>query len=216
MSLRNELRRSSDWKQFIFYNWGFWYDNMTAGAAAIYKANPDLLIFFSGENYDSRLRPIFSGGSMGVNRTFNKSGFDYADKIVLEVHDYDMDSNCTTKTSKLTENAFAALDKSDPAVEDLYPVVMSEWGYAQSLDQYTAQYASCLRQILPRKYIGWMTWALAGSYYVRSGTQDMDEPWGLLDHEWKDWRCPTCVTQGLGPMAAASLGGGKVVDARTF
>jgi len=33
---------------------------------------------------------------------------------------------------------------------------------------------------------GWMQWALAGSYYIRSGIQDFEEPWGeLTGHEKK-------------------------------
>lgn len=207
MSLRNELRRPSDWKQFLNYNWISWYDNMTGGADAIHKANADLLIFFSGQGYDSQLRPIFTGGPMGINVVFNNIQFDYANKIVLEVHDYDMDSNCTEKQTKLLDNSFAALNDSTPGIDTVYPVVMTEWGFQQSPDQYTAQYASCLREFLPQHEVGWMTWALAGSYYVRNGVTDMDEPWGLLDHEWKDWRCPDCITKGLQPMIQATLGG---------
>lgn len=222
MSLRNELRRSSDWKQWIFYNWSEWYDNMTAGADAIHTANPDLLIFFSGLKSDSQLRPIFTGSPLGLDQVFDKTELDYANKIVLEVHDYDADTtNCTQKQINLMTNSFGALDRSDPETKTVFPLVMSEWGFSQSPGQYTAPYASCLRQFLPEQGVGWMIWALSGSYYVRSGVPDMDEPWGLLDHEWKDWRCPECISKGLSPMVQATLDGREqsrhaITDARYY
>ncbi len=44
---------------------------------------------------------------------------------------------------------------------------------------------------------GWMIWVLAGSYYIRSGTQDYEEGWGLLKHDWSDWRSPSYVNGQL-------------------
>ncbi|KAL8728224.1 MAG: hypothetical protein Q9166_005527 [cf. Caloplaca sp. 2 TL-2023] len=207
MALRNELRQPSNWRFATNVNWNTWYGNMTAGADAIHKANPDLLIFFSGLGYDSQLRQIFSDDVVGKDISFDKSKLPYKDKIVLEVHDYDMDeSNCTRREAKLTRNAFAALGPISPQVKTVFPLVMSEWGFAQQPGQYQAPYASCLRNFLPEQKVGWMTWALGGSYYIRSGVQDMDEPWGLLDHTWKDWRCAECIDKGLAPMVNATLG----------
>ena len=207
MSLRNELRQPSDWKKLIWANWSSWYDNMPAGADAIHLANPDLLIFFSGLGYDSQLRPIFTGGPMGLNQVFDKDKLAYANKIVLEVHDYDADTNCTEKQQKLLSNSFGALDSSAPGTTTVFPLVMSEWGYNQSPDECTGPYASCLGDFLPDQKVGWMTWALSGSYYVRNGVQDMDEPWGLLNHEWKDWRCAECIQKALAPLVNATLNG---------
>ena len=36
----------------------------------------------------------------------------------------------------------------------------------------------------------WAVWALQGSYYIRQGTVNYDESYGLLDGQWKDWRNP--------------------------
>ncbi|KAL8690349.1 MAG: hypothetical protein Q9218_004190 [Villophora microphyllina] len=192
MSLRNELRSTGSWVfNGEYVNWSNWYGNMTAGASAIHTANPDVLIFFSGLSYDSQLRPIFSNDGLGQNIDFDTSKFAYADKVILEVHDYDMDSNCTTKRGLLTENSFGALNATNPGVQKVFPLVMSEWGFEQSVAQYQGPYASCLRAFLPEQ----------------KGVPDMDEPWGLLDHEWKDWKCPECITKGLQPMIAATLDG---------
>ncbi|KAL8861009.1 MAG: hypothetical protein Q9178_002522 [Gyalolechia marmorata] len=210
MALRNELRNSANRLVAFDVNWKTWYGNMTSGADAIHLANPDLLIFFSGLYYDSQLREIFDHDSVGrSNRNdiqFDRSKLAYKDKIVLEVHDYDMDeSNCTNKRTKLTTQAFAALGPISPQVQTVFPLVMTEWGFAQAPDQYQGPFASCLRDFLPEKQVGWMTWVLGGSYYIRSGIQDYDETWGLLDHMWNDWRCPECIDRGLAPMVKATL-----------
>ncbi|KAL8839757.1 MAG: hypothetical protein Q9170_001628 [Blastenia crenularia] len=207
MSLRNELRQVSDWKKLIIANWSDWYDNMTAGADAIHEANPDLLIFFSGMHYDSQLKPLFTSSPLSLDKVFNPSELKYANKIVLEVHDYDAGTtNCTEKKQNLIGDSFGALA---PDAKNLLPLVMSEWGFSQSSDQYTEPYASCLREFLPEQNVGWMTWALSGSYYIRNGVVDYDETWGLLDHEWKNWRCEDCIKKGLVPMIEATLGVGK-------
>ncbi|KAL8802244.1 MAG: hypothetical protein Q9200_006659 [Gallowayella weberi] len=171
MALRNELRQPSfDWHRDLQVNWDTWYGNMTSGADAIHKANPDMLIFFSGLGFDSQLRPIFSDDVLGSDINFDKSKLAYGNKIVLEVHDYDMGESsefmitidaCARKEAKLTKNAFAALDPKRPQVKTVFPLVMSEWGFAQQVDQYQAMYASCLRDFLPQQQVGWMTWPVA-------------------------------------------------------
>ncbi|KAL9006905.1 MAG: hypothetical protein Q9188_000360 [Gyalolechia gomerana] len=150
MGLRNELRKSKSW--FDGGLWPEWYDNMTAAADAVHKVNPELLIFFSGTDYDTYLNPIFTGKPMGGNRVFNKDELAYANKIVLEVHDYDADStNCTQKQRDLTKDSFGALDRSTPGTKSEFPLVMSEWGFNQTSNQYTEPYATCLREILPEQ-----------------------------------------------------------------
>ncbi|KAL9592934.1 MAG: hypothetical protein Q9179_006236 [Wetmoreana sp. 5 TL-2023] len=206
MSLRNELRSPSNWLfRVANVNWDNWYSNMTAGASAIHDANPDVLIFFSGLKSDSQLRPIFSNDVLGQDIDFDTSKLAYANKIVLEVHDYDMASNCTVKKSLLTTNSFGALDPPDPKAQTAFPLVMSEWGFEQTVAQLHAPYASCLEKFLPEQKVGWITWVVSGSYYIRAGVPDKDETWGLLDHEWKTWRCPDCITNGLQPMIQATL-----------
>ncbi|KAI4248759.1 MAG: hypothetical protein L6R42_009156, partial [Xanthoria sp. 1 TBL-2021] len=170
MALRNELRPAYG-SPNVKVNWDTWYGNMTAGAEAVHKANPDLLIFFSGLYYDTQLRPIFNdGGFRDID--FDPSKLAYKNKIVLEVHDYDLDeTNCTNKRAKLTQNSFAALGPISPDVKTVYPLVMSEWGFAQSPDQYSAPFAACLGKFLPEQRVGWMIWVLIGSYYIREGEQ---------------------------------------------
>jgi hypothetical protein len=66
-------------------------------------------------------------------------------------------------------------------------------------------YATCLASYLPAQKAGWTIWVLAGTYYIRSGKQDYDEAWGLLNHDWSEWRNPTYVKEQLIPMVKATL-----------
>ncbi|ROV87220.1 hypothetical protein VSDG_09952 [Cytospora chrysosperma] len=60
ISLRNELRES--WNDNnLHYNWQTFVGNMSAGAETIYDANPDLLIMWSGMQFDQDLSALTSG-----------------------------------------------------------------------------------------------------------------------------------------------------------
>src|SRR5207244_1003564 len=112
----------------------------------------------------------------------------YANKLVLELHYYNIistDTNCTAVQLNLDKAGFAAL--SGKAAVTM-PVMMTEFGFAQDATSWKNLYASCLEAYLPAQEAGWMIWALSGSYYIREGKQDYDEPWGLLSHDWSGWR----------------------------
>lgn len=60
MSLRNELRES--WNRTdLYYNWDTLVGNMTAGTDAIHAANSDLLVTWSGMQYDQDLSALTTG-----------------------------------------------------------------------------------------------------------------------------------------------------------
>ncbi|TVY91983.1 Endoglucanase E1 [Lachnellula willkommii] len=209
MSLRNEPRSPSDNSTLVSesYNWGDWYTNVVTASGLINQANPDVLIFFSGLSYDTYITPIPTGASLGDNRTFNKSSFTYEDKIVLELHNYATSAtSCSDLESTLYTDGFSSLNSSDPSVVNVLPMVMTEWGYSQDNTTYQGVYASCLQNYLPSLHAGWMIWVIAGSYYIRSGTQDFDETWGLLNHDWSGWRSSAAIENNIVPMVQATLG----------
>ncbi|RAL61647.1 hypothetical protein DID88_002716 [Monilinia fructigena] len=74
------------------------------------------------------------------------------------------------------------------------------WGHAQTTSDYASVYSTCLKSYLSDIKAGWMVWALSGSYYIREGTQDYEETWGLLSHNWSEWRDPTDVKNVIEPM----------------
>jgi hypothetical protein len=59
---------------------------------------------------------------------------------------------------------------------------------------------------MPQWKTGWMVWVVSGSYYIRSGTQDYEETWGLLNHNWSGWRSQNAIN-ALQGMIDASLKG---------
>jgi hypothetical protein len=202
--MRNELRTPTNNATLStnYYNWANWYTNMVSASQIINTANPDILIFFSGLNYDTTLTPIIAGTDLGNSVYFLKSSFPYADKIVLELHDYENSAtSCASMQSNLVGEGFSTLSGS---MTNTFPMVLTEWGHDQTDGSFSGVYASCLHDYLPSQHVGWMIWVVAGSYYIRSGTQDYDETWGLYNHNWTDWRSQAAI-DNLKTMVQLSL-----------
>lgn len=205
IGMRNELREPTDNTTLdaTSYNWATWYTNMVAAADVVHKANPNILIFFSGLNYDTSLTPIVAGTDLGNGVKFLKSSFSYANKIVLELHDYENSAtSCASMQSNLYGEGFSTLSGTQT---NTFPMVLTEWGHDQTDGSYAGVYASCLHDYLPAQHAGWMIWVVAGSYYIRSGTQDSDETWGLYNHNWTAWRSNDAVAN-LKTMVQLTLG----------
>ncbi|KAI6082636.1 glycoside hydrolase family 5 protein [Hypoxylon rubiginosum] len=204
MSLRNELRISLTSASVAnTYNWEQWYSYIKQGADAINKANSDVLIFLSGLNSDQDLSPVVNGTALTPGTaTFNRDDFSgYGDKLVLELHAYDNiigpgPSNCIAVEEKLYNTGFKSL--TDDATNQ-FPMVLTEFGLVQNGTASQNPYISCLLDYVPSRNAGWMIWQLGGSYYIREGTQDFDETWGLLSHDWSDWRSSDFVNNSLTP-----------------
>lgn len=205
MSLRNELRIPlSNVAVAKDYTWEDWYSHIKQGSDAIHDANADLLIFLSGLSSDQDLSPVVNGTALTPgSATFNRDDFSgYGDKkLVLELHAYDNilgpgPSNCTAVQEKLFNAGFKAL--TDDAANQ-FPVVLTEFGLVQNGTAAQNPYISCLLDYVPSRNAGWMLWQLGGSYYIREGTQDQDESWGLLTHDWSDVRSSDFVDNSLTP-----------------
>jgi len=208
MALRNEPREPpTSSPAHATYNWRDWYGFVQAGSAAVHGANADVLIFLSGLSFDTYLTPVVQGTAL----TPGTARFSFADfparKMVLELHRYSSssDTSCAGMQTGLNTNGFAAM--SPAAAGNKLPVLMTEFGFAMDASTYKGVYATCLASWLPSIQAGWFIWVLAGSYYIRSGTQNYDESWGLLNHDWSEWRNPTYVAAQLEPMVKASLAG---------
>ncbi|KAI5859837.1 glycoside hydrolase family 5 protein [Durotheca rogersii] len=205
-SLRNELRRPDNnaTLRSESYNWRDWYTNVRKGAAAVNSANPDLLIFLSGLDFDTYVTPVVQGTVLtpGSGR-YSAADFEgYADKLVLEIHNYQNSaSSCSGVKSSLYSSGFQALHAEDANTVNVFPVLLTEFGFAQTATEWQRPYATCIAEYLAEQKAGWFIWVVAGSYYIRSGTQDFEEPWGLLNHDWSDWRAPSYIEGGLKPLA---------------
>ncbi|KAI1381133.1 glycoside hydrolase family 5 protein [Hypoxylon crocopeplum] len=135
MSLRNELRES--WNRTdLYYNWETLIGNMTAGADSIHDANPDLLITWSGMQYDQDLSALTTKKNIltapcykctavrDAKRRdpvfFDLDTYPWAHRIVWELHLYPMSEDVDTGTCDVIEaalyrNGFNALGIDPPA-----------------------------------------------------------------------------------------------------
>jgi endoglucanase len=135
MSLRNELRES--WNRTdLVYNWQTLVGNMSAGATAIHDANPDLLISWSGMQYDQDLSALTTRKNLltapcykctavrdAARRDpvyFDLDSYPWANKIIWELHLYPMSEDVDTGTCEiilagLYRNGFNALGLDPPA-----------------------------------------------------------------------------------------------------
>ncbi|KAF3007706.1 hypothetical protein E8E13_009562 [Curvularia kusanoi] len=204
IGLRNELRQPDDAGSSLPYNWPTWYEQVIPAADVVNAANPDILIFLSGLNFDTTLQPIPGGEDLGNGKKFLLTDFKYADKLVLEMHNYQNSAtDCGSIESGLWNNGFRATWTGDQVVNRM-PVLLTEFGFSQADNSYNSVYATCLRKLMPQWKSGWMVWALGGSYYIRSGIQDYEETWGLVNHDWTAWRNEAAIT-ALKGMVDATL-----------
>ncbi|KAI1378104.1 glycoside hydrolase family 5 protein [Hypoxylon crocopeplum] len=212
MSLRNELRKpdSNPTLSSQSYNWRDWYTNIKKGTSAINTANPGLLIFLSGLDFDTYVTPVVQGTAMtpGSGKYSAADFAGYADKLVLEIHNYQNSAtNCNSLKSSLYNSGFQALHADDAKALNVFPVLLTEFGFDMTGSAWQGTYATCIASYLAEQKAGWFIWVVSGSYYVRSGTQDFEETWGLLKHDYSDWRSKAYIDGGLKPLAAATAQG---------
>ncbi|KAI6283719.1 hypothetical protein MCOR28_004800 [Pyricularia oryzae] len=207
MSLRNEPRTPAAGSPALNnYNWQSWYEYMKRGANAVHAANADVLVFLSGLNYDTYMTPVVRGEALTPGT--GKFSFDDfpnwgRDKLVVELHNYEnSQGDCTNLQNNLYHNGFQAL--TDPSVTT-FPVMLTEYGFNMMDNSWQSVYATCIAQYMPAQKASFFIWVVAGSYYTRQGTQDFEESWGVLNHDWSDWRNPTYVEQQLVPQIKATL-----------
>ncbi|KAI0409227.1 beta-1,6-galactanase [Xylaria palmicola] len=205
MSLRNELRspdNNSSLKSQS-YNWRDWYSYIKQGTAAIHAANADIFIFLSGLDFDTWITPVFQGTAMtpGTARYSAADFPGHANKLVLEIHNYNNDAtSCSSLESTLYNNGFQAMHADDAKTATVFPVLLTEFGFAQTDAESRRVYATCIAGYLAKQKAGWFIWVISGSYYIRSGTQDFEENWGLLSHDWSTWRSQSYIDGGLKPL----------------
>ncbi|KAE8441684.1 hypothetical protein EG329_004557 [Mollisiaceae sp. DMI_Dod_QoI] len=145
---------------------------------------------------DFNIEPAVGGSTLlDPGFSFKVASYPWANKFVLEIHEYDegISDVCFIYETILLSFGFDATTKNDG---NRAPLVVTEWGHDESdaSGAYKSPYTSCLTQFMVQRELGWMVWVLAGSYYIRTGTQDSDESYGLLDHTWSGYRGTDSLT----------------------
>ncbi|KAJ1326143.1 cellulase family glycosylhydrolase [Microdochium nivale] len=213
MSMRNELRSpdASPALRDAKYNWQEWYRFVKIAAAEIHAGNPDVLVLLSGLNYDTTLTPVVRGTALTPGTEVFNPERDFAgftNKLVLELHNYENSAtSCSGLQSSMQTKGYQAMHPEVASTKHVMPVLMTEFGFAQTATEWQRVYATCIADLLTKERGGWHIWVVVGSYYSRQGTQDFDEPWGLLKHDWSDWRSPEYIEGGLKPLIKATVRG---------
>jgi len=112
VGIRNELRQpTSGLGDPDPWDWYTYYVHMASAAATIHAANPDVLLFFTGWNYDPSLSALVDGQLLngtantttaGKSALFIPGSFPFQEKIVLELHWYGFqhtEVNCSVFTA---------------------------------------------------------------------------------------------------------------------
>ncbi|CAF1097852.1 unnamed protein product [Didymodactylos carnosus] len=174
ISLRNELRGSRQ-------NLPDWYKYVLIGVIdTIHQTNPDILIVISGLNYDLDLSFIRYTPVQDLLPEPIKS------KIVYEGHwyswsNYGHSSECT-KMQNGVEDAWGYITTENEKYTA--PIWLTEFG--TNVDNFVGDnYINCVSQYVQNKKISWAYWVLAGSYYIRDGTSEFRESFGLLSDDWQ-------------------------------
>ncbi|KAM0278268.1 hypothetical protein ACHAQH_005281 [Verticillium albo-atrum] len=211
-SLRNEPRapQNNDALLKSSYNWRDWYKYMRAGADAVHAANKDVTIILSGLDYDTFVTPVFRGTPLlPSDEVFSRDDFvGYGeDKLILEIHNYETNTNsCDSLRYNLYNKGFQAMNASDPATVNVFPVQLTEYGHSMEDGSWkTKVYQPCLAEYLPEVKANWFIWVIVGRYYTRQGVQEFDDSWGLMNPDWSGWRNPEYIEQMLIPQVAATL-----------
>ncbi|EMC98788.1 glycoside hydrolase family 5 protein [Baudoinia panamericana UAMH 10762] len=209
MSLRNELRQPDSDSPASPYTWNTWIKNALPAASVIHKHNPSPLIFFSGEGYNTDDTYAIQRQTWN-HKTFTPEKYAFRNKVVYEIHNYQTKAkSCSNDIQpRLYHTAYCAMNLSDSSCPNHGPVIMTEFGFDQTDSSDQSVYAQCISSTLlqqPGGPGGWMQWVLAGSYYIRSGIKDYDETWGLLNHDWSDFRNRSVIDDYLRPFVAATL-----------
>jgi hypothetical protein len=210
MALRNELRTPDDDSTLSknSYNWQDWYKYIKQGTTAINSANKDVLIFLSGLSFDTFMTPVVQGTALTPGSgKYNSADFSgYTNKLVIEIHNYANDAtDCSSLQKTLYSDGFQALHPEDKGAVNVFPVALTEFGFQQDATTWKGVYATCIASYLSAQKASWFIWVIAGSYYIRSGTQDYEESWGLLSHDWSTWRSQQYIDGGLKPLIKATV-----------
>ncbi|USW53718.1 Putative glycoside hydrolase superfamily [Septoria linicola] len=196
IGLRNELRQpTSASNSAAPYTWNAWIENMIPAAKTLYSSNPSPpLIFFSGQSYDTD-DTYFIQRQTYNSETFTPSSYPFfKSKIVYEIHNY----QSALQTARIRFNR----------CPNHGPVVMSEFGFDQTDGSSGGVYAQCIKSVVtgqPGGPGGWMQWTISGSYYIKEGTQDSEDTWGLLNKNWSGFRNTTVINNYVKPFIRATL-----------
>ncbi|KAF7374589.1 Glycoside hydrolase family 5 protein [Mycena sanguinolenta] len=186
MSLRNEMRQIP-----ILDSNSDWYKYVEEAGSLIHANNEDLLIVVGG---------TLGAMDLSMLKTENLDTSGWKGKNVWEFHAYSfsvlyslLGTDCSVVQGEYGLYAGFTLVQNEAYTGPLW---LSEFGVAMTggtesgLSTSDFSYLQCLVQYMTNNDADWSIWGLQGSYYVREGTINYDESFGLLTTDWSTWRNP--------------------------
>jgi hypothetical protein len=190
LSLRNELRA------FLLQDLNGradWYKYIKQAGDLVHATNPDVLVIVGGVQSTTDLLHVRDESKM-----LDTSG--WRGKHVWEMHAYsftvtfpDVFENCDVVKTQYGAFVGFVLEQGKAYTG---PLILSEFGVGMEggefngLSEKDDRYLRCLVSYMQGNDADWAVWAIQGSYYVRDKRVDADETWGLVKHDWSDWRNP--------------------------
>jgi len=176
LDLRNELRSKKARDDQITE----WFKFMPQGVDAVLAGDPSKLVFVSGLSYDNDLTFLDSDlASDAWTSQLEK----LASNLVFEGHIYSWSpfGEYSGDCSKLTYK-----EKLGWPWNNDRPMVISETG--TNVDSYETDdhswYEDCVAGLISDTKSGYGHWLLGGSYYIRDGTLNAHDSFGLLNSDW--------------------------------
>ncbi|KAK5654296.1 hypothetical protein OQA88_7473 [Cercophora sp. LCS_1] len=198
------------------YNWLNYVGNMSLAYDTVRRANPDLLVVWSGLSAGEDLSALTAGRNLntadcygcervrdGLRREEVVFGAGNGTKLVwelsVETESETLDTgSCRVLEAQLYRNGLNALGIARPAgcnvtadcpaAKELRPVVLEGFG-GKGVDRTK----ECVRQLTTRYGVSWTGWGLAGSFRVKEGVQGWEDERGLTSGNWTAWREPAQV-----------------------
>ncbi|KAI1168547.1 glycoside hydrolase family 5 protein [Nemania serpens] len=188
MGLRNEIREFL--LQGTFNGRADWYNYLGQAATRVHGANPDVLVIMGGTQSTTDLTHLRTEGAIDWGA--------WAGKHVWEWHAYEFTVTYALFKAdcEALQQAYGLYNGFVLAQGEAYtaPLLLSEFGFGMAggphmgLSDDDDRYFRCLRDYVLGNDSEWALWALMGSYYVREGTVDSDESFGVMDHDWAGLR----------------------------
>lgn len=188
MGLRNEIREFL--LQGTFNGRTDWYNFLGQAATRVHQANADVLVIMGGTQSTTDLTHLRTEGTIDWSA--------WAGKHVWEWHAYEFTVTYAAFKAdcEALQQAYGLFNGFVLAQGEAYtaPLLLSEFGFGMvggphdGLSDDDDRYFQCLRDYVLENDSEWALWALMGSYYVRQGTVDSDESFGVLDHDWAGLR----------------------------
>ncbi|KAI5359410.1 putative glycoside hydrolase superfamily [Septoria linicola] len=200
IGLRNELRQpTSASNSAAPYTWNAWIENMIPAAKTLYSSNPS-------PPPNLLLRPKLRHRRHLLHPTPNLQLRNLHPLLLPLLQIQDCLRN--PQLSKCATDCENQIQPADAKCPNHGPVVMSEFGFDQTDGSSGGVYAQCIKSVVTGQPGGpgrWMQWTISGSYYIKEGTQDSEDTWGLLNKNWSGFRNTTVINNYVKPFIRATL-----------